>query len=96
MCNFADINMTEHMKRIITLISVALVAASFSAFAQTNTEALQQARQQVQEKQGVLDDAERAHRQQQQESRRNINAAERQIDAGKANVEQSKKRIQAM
>ena len=83
------------MKRIITLISVALVAASFSAFAQNN-EVLEQARQQVQEKQGVLDDAERAHRQQQQESRRNINAAERQIDAGKANVEQSKKRIQAM
>ncbi len=83
------------MKRIITLISLAFVAASFSAFAQ-NTEVLEQARQQVQEKQDVLDDAERAHRQQQAESRRNINAAERQIDAGKANVEQSKKRIQAM
>ena len=74
------------MKRIITLISLAFVAASFSAFAQNN-EVLQQARQQVQEKQDVLDDAERAHRQQQQESRRNINAAERQIDVSKANVE---------
>ena len=59
------------MKRIITLLSLALVAASFSAFAQNN-ETLEQARQQVQEKQGVLDDAERAHRQQQAESRRNI------------------------
>ena len=43
------------MKRIVTLISLALVAASFSAFAQNN-EVLQQARQQVQEKQGVLQD----------------------------------------
>ena len=69
------------MKRIFTLITMALVAASFSAFAQNNNEVLEQARQQVQEKQDALDDAERAHRQQQAESRRNINAAERQIDA---------------
>ena len=51
------------MKKIVSLFIAALVAASFSALAQNNTEVLQQAQQQVQEKRDALDDAERAHRQ---------------------------------
>ena len=47
------------MKKIISLISLALVAASFSAFAQNTNEAVQQAQQQVQQKQDALNDAER-------------------------------------
>ena len=66
------------MKKIVILSVAALFAASFCAFAQNN-DVLQQAQQQVQEKRDALDNAERAHRQQQAESRRNINAAERQI-----------------
>ena len=88
--------MTKDMKKYFTLMAAALLAASFTAFAQNNNEVYQQAQQQLQDKQDALSDAERAHRAQQAESRRTINAAEREIDDLKANVDQLKLRIQTM
>ena len=84
------------MKQWIALCVAALMAASFSAFAQNNNEVLEQARQQVQEKQDALDNAERAHREQKAEARRNIDAAQRQIDSNKESVDLGKRRLQVL